>query len=119
MAADKEPAIAREAATVDIADAAPLLRDELPPVEDDQLGLLFLTCHPSLPPDARVALALKLVGGFSVGEIARAFLSQDARSRSAWSAPSGRCATSRSSFGMPEPGELCRRGSIRCSTRST
>lgn len=69
--------IARESAQFESPAAAPLLRDELPPVDDDQLGLLFLTCHPSLPADARVALALKLVGGFGVGEIARAFLARD------------------------------------------
>ena len=39
--------------------------------------MMFLTCHPSLAADARVALALKIVGGFSVGEIARAFLAQE------------------------------------------
>src|SRR6187455_1761416 len=77
MAIDKEPAIARESAVVASASESPLLRHELPPLEDDQLGLLFLTCHPSLAADARVALALKLVGGFSVGEIARAFLAQE------------------------------------------
>ena len=36
--------------------------------------MVFMCCHPSLPPDARVALSLKTVGGFSVAEIARAFL---------------------------------------------
>src|SRR6185436_20116383 len=56
MAADKEPAIAREAPTAEPPNAAPLLRGELPAVEDDQLGLLFLACHPSLAPEARVAL---------------------------------------------------------------
>jgi RNA polymerase sigma-70 factor (ECF subfamily) len=55
----------------------PALRDEPPPLEDDQVGLLFLACHPELVPEARVALGLKLVGGFSVGEIARAFLAPD------------------------------------------
>ena len=75
MAADKAPAVALETATSTApAVTQTLLRDELPPVEDDQLGLIFLVCHPSLPADARVALALKLAGGFSVGEIARAFL---------------------------------------------
>ena len=77
MAIDKATAIARESAAVDSPGETPLLRHELPPLEDDQLGLLFLTCHPSLAADARVALALKLVGGFSVGEIARAFLAQE------------------------------------------
>ena len=44
------------------------------PLTDDQLGMMFMTCHPALPPDARLALTLKIVGGFSVREIARAFL---------------------------------------------
>jgi RNA polymerase sigma-70 factor, ECF subfamily len=43
-------------------------------VEDDELRMVFMCCHPSLPPDARVALSLKTVGGFNVSEIARAFL---------------------------------------------
>jgi RNA polymerase sigma-70 factor (ECF subfamily) len=43
-------------------------------VEDDELRMIFMCCHPLLPPDARVALSLKTVGGFSVQEIARAFL---------------------------------------------
>jgi RNA polymerase sigma-70 factor (ECF subfamily) len=47
-------------------------------VEDDELRMVFMCCHPSLPPDARVALSLKTVGGFSVAEIARAFLVADA-----------------------------------------
>lgn len=51
------------------------LHDE---VSDDQLRLIFLCCHPDLPLDARVALTLKTVGGFSVPEIARAFLAQPA-----------------------------------------
>ena len=46
-------------------------------IEDDELRMVFMCCHPSLPPDARVALSLKTVGGFSVPEIARAFLSTE------------------------------------------
>ena len=76
LALDKAPAIKHEIAITQSPAAEPLFKDELPAVDDDQLGLLLLTCHPSLPADARVALALKLVGGFSVGEIARAFLSR-------------------------------------------
>ncbi len=44
------------------------------PIRDDLLGLVFTACHPSLPTDARVALTLKVVGGLSTDEIARAFL---------------------------------------------
>ena len=38
--------------------------------------MMFMCCHPSLPPAARVALTLKTVGGFSVDEIAAAFLAE-------------------------------------------
>ena len=43
-------------------------------VGDDLLGLIFTCCHPVLPREARVALTLRLLGGLSTPEIARAFL---------------------------------------------
>jgi RNA polymerase sigma factor (sigma-70 family) len=43
-------------------------------VGDDLLGLIFTCCHPVLPREARVALTLRLLGGLSTLEIARAFL---------------------------------------------
>jgi len=43
-------------------------------VEDDLLRLIFMTCHPVLSREARVALTLRLLGGLSTPEIARAFL---------------------------------------------
>ena len=43
-------------------------------IEDDVLRLIFLSCHPSLTPDSRAALTLRLVGGLSTSEIARGFL---------------------------------------------
>jgi len=43
-------------------------------IPDDRLRLIFTCCHPGLPADSRVALTLRLVGGLSTGEIARAFL---------------------------------------------
>jgi RNA polymerase sigma-70 factor (ECF subfamily) len=48
------------------------------PVEDDELRMVFLCCRPELSREARVALSLKTVGGFSVPEIARAFLVSEA-----------------------------------------
>lgn len=45
---------------------------------DDELRMIFMCCHPGLSRDGRVALSLKTVGGFSVGEIARAFLADEA-----------------------------------------
>src|SRR5262249_5313174 len=44
------------------------------PIEDDLLRLIFIACHPVLSPEARAALTLRLLGGLSTDEIARAFL---------------------------------------------
>lgn len=64
---------ARQAHTVDDLDTA--IDD---PVGDDLLGLIFMTCHPVLSTDSRVALTLRLVGGLTTPEIARAFLVPEA-----------------------------------------
>ncbi len=45
---------------------------------DELLGLIFTACHPVLSPDARAALTLRIVGGLTTDEIARAFLSSEA-----------------------------------------
>ncbi|WP_436499295.1 RNA polymerase sigma factor [Actinokineospora sp. HUAS TT18] len=47
-------------------------------IEDDVLRLMFMTCHPVLSTEARVALTLRLVGGLTTTEIARGFLAKDA-----------------------------------------
>ncbi|WP_028919936.1 RNA polymerase sigma factor [Pseudoxanthomonas suwonensis] len=47
------------------------------PVGDDVLRLMFIACHPVLPPESRVALTLRLLGGLETGEIARAFLASE------------------------------------------
>jgi RNA polymerase sigma factor (sigma-70 family) len=62
--------------------AAQMLTDDTPPqptgpVADDRLRLVFTCCHPALAMEARVALTLRLVGGLTVAEIARAFLVQE------------------------------------------
>jgi RNA polymerase sigma-70 factor (ECF subfamily) len=46
-------------------------------IGDDRLALLFTCCHPALAPEARVALTLRLIGGLTTPEIARAFLVQE------------------------------------------
>jgi RNA polymerase sigma-70 factor (ECF subfamily) len=46
-------------------------------LEDEQLAMIFVCCEPALPAEARVALTLKAMSGFSVPEIARAFLSEE------------------------------------------
>jgi RNA polymerase sigma factor (sigma-70 family) len=52
-----------------------VMKDDL---GDELLGLIFTACHPILSPDARAALTLRVVGGLSTDEIARAFLSSEA-----------------------------------------
>jgi len=47
------------------------------PVGDDLLRLMFLACHPVLPTEGRVALTLRLLGGLTTQEIARAFLTPE------------------------------------------
>jgi RNA polymerase sigma-70 factor, ECF subfamily len=46
-------------------------------IRDDQLRMIFTCCHPLIPEDGQIALTLKTVGGFSVSEIARAFLARE------------------------------------------
>jgi RNA polymerase sigma factor (sigma-70 family) len=48
------------------------------PIEDDVLRLIFICCHPVLSTSARIALTLRMVGGLTTDEIARAFLASDA-----------------------------------------
>ncbi len=47
-------------------------------IADDRLGLIFTCCHPALALEARVALTLRMLGGLSTPEIARAFLVEEA-----------------------------------------
>jgi RNA polymerase sigma-70 factor (ECF subfamily) len=70
-----------EAAVEEITRAANTMPDR-PDLEehlrDEELRMIFMCCHPEIPREASVALSLKTVGGFSVREIARAFLADDA-----------------------------------------
>lgn len=71
---------ARFTAYEDVAEAVEAIPDETPApdqrehLEDDRLRLIFTCCHPSLAPDAQIALTLREVCGLSTEEIAHAFL---------------------------------------------
>ena len=72
----------RESKRDDKAKEAQLLYDHDPPeslgaIDDERLRLIFTCCHPALAMEARVALTLRMVGGLTVPEIARAFLVQE------------------------------------------
>ena len=78
MRTRKHQEIAREldGAFDDVAEAIEAsMSDDL---GDERLGLLFTACHPMLSADARAALTLRVVGGLTTDEIARAFLSNEA-----------------------------------------
>ncbi|KVE36979.1 RNA polymerase sigma factor [Burkholderia sp. BDU5] len=59
----------------DVVDVLEAARDD--DIGDDLLRLVFTACHPVLSTDARVALTLRLLGGLTTGEIARAFLTPE------------------------------------------
>ena len=74
--------IRREAKRGDKHQEALMLSDAAEPeplgvIDDDRLRLVFTCCHPALGLEARVALTLRMVGGLTVPEIARAFLVQE------------------------------------------
>jgi RNA polymerase sigma-70 factor (ECF subfamily) len=76
---ERTRATAREAALrLNIDDESdPIAPLDSTTVGDDRLALLFTCCHPALAPEARVALTLRLIGGLTTPEIARAFLVQE------------------------------------------
>lgn len=77
MQARKHEALGRDALVLGEATAAPVEPDPDEDVGDDLLRLVLVACHPVLPADGRVALTLRLLGGLSTEEIARAFLAPE------------------------------------------
>jgi RNA polymerase sigma factor (sigma-70 family) len=78
-------------------------------VGDDLLGLIFTTCHPVLSTDARVALTLRLLGGLTTEEIARAFLVPEATLAQRIVRAKRTLAASRVPFEVPSGPELSAR----------
>jgi len=81
MQARKHEAIGHELAALQ-ADVVPDFVDTLDAAREDDIGddllrLIFTACHPVLSTEARVALTLRLLGGLSTAEIARAFLTSE------------------------------------------
>ncbi|GAB3839283.1 sigma factor-like helix-turn-helix DNA-binding protein [Micromonospora andamanensis] len=73
---------------------------------DDTLILLFLCCHPSLPPATQIALTLRAVGGLSTAEVARAFLVPEQTMTRRITRGKQRIRDSGLPFAMPAPAEV-------------
>lgn len=107
MSAAKEPAIIKHIEQTFANPAVAL--ENAHEIRDDALRLLFVCCHPSLTPDAQVVLALKVLCGFSTGEIARAFLTSEAAIEKQLTRTKQRIRDSTIGFVIPEGPELAAR----------
>ena len=77
-----------------------------PEVTDDRLRLIFTCCHPALATDAQVALTLRLVGGLSTPEVARAFLVREATMAARITRAKKKIAAARIPYRVPPDEEL-------------
>lgn len=75
-------------------------------VDDVRLRLIFTCCHPALAPEARVALTLRMVGGLTVPEIARAFLVRETTMGARITRAKSRIATARIPYRVPAAADL-------------
>ncbi|MEV4094701.1 RNA polymerase sigma factor [Streptosporangium saharense] len=79
------------------------------PIGDDVLRLLFTACHPVLPTEGRLALTLRLLGGLTTREIARAFLVPEPTVGQRISRAKRTLTERRVRIEMPEPAEMAER----------
>jgi RNA polymerase sigma-70 factor (ECF subfamily) len=78
-------------------------------IADDCLRMMFVCCHPLIPAEAQVALALKTLCGFSPAEIAKAFLTTEAAIAKRLTRAKQKIREARIPFEIPEGEELVRR----------
>lgn len=103
----RDVALPPEEAMSDLSDAETPLVERLDEshYRDDVLRLLFICCHPELPATQQVALALRIVSGLSVVQIARAFLVSEAAMEQRITRAKARIAKADVPFEAPGPAE--------------
>jgi RNA polymerase sigma-70 factor (ECF subfamily) len=104
----------RESRRDDKQKEAQMLSDDTPleplgAIDDDRLRLIFTCCHPALAMEARVALTLRMVGGLTVPEIARAFLVQEAAMSQRITRAKGKIKAARIPYRVPSSEDLAAR----------
>jgi RNA polymerase sigma factor (sigma-70 family) len=107
--ADRHEQLARDLAVQLAMGRSDLDAATLDDVPDDLLGLLFMTCHPVLSREARVALTLRLLGGLTTPEIARAFLVPESTVAQRIVRAKRTLTDERVAFEVPDPDERARR----------
>ncbi|HEX5378165.1 MAG TPA: RNA polymerase sigma factor, partial [Phenylobacterium sp.] len=107
----KQTELPDEAALSDLDDAEARLADRLDGADyrDDVLRLMFICCHPALPATQQIALALRIVSGLSVRQIARAFLVGESAMEQRITRAKGRIAGAGAPFEAPGPIERVER----------
>lgn len=104
---DKEPEITRLTELHASAPAEPVFTEQ--EIRDDRLRMMFVCCHPLIPAEAQVALALKTLCGFSPAEIAKAFLTSEAAIAKRLTRAKQKIREARIPFEIPAGEELARR----------
>lgn len=101
---DKEPEVIRQIEEKNAGPFGAMFADQ--EIADDRLRLIFVCCHPQIPSDVQVALALKTLCGFGVTEIARAFLTTDAAIAKRLTRAKQKIIEAKIPFKIPEGAEL-------------
>ena len=107
----RQEALPPEELISDVDDVETPLADRLDGAHyrDDVLRLLFICCHPDLPATQQIALALRIVSGLSVKQIARAFLVGESAMEQRITRAKGRIAQADTPFETPGPAERAER----------
>src|SRR5207249_1850686 len=82
------------------------MSEEVGPVQDDRLRLIFTCCHPALSTEAQVALTLRLLGGLSTKEVARSFLVAESAMAQRLARAKRKIKAARIPYRVPEEHEL-------------